>query len=129
MVEYHNVASTRSLIARTKPSARTDERLDAVLAALADRTRRAIVAELVRHESRVTEVAAPFAMSLNAVSKHIRVLEHAGVLKRRIEGRNHYLSVDLEALATVEQWIEHTRSFWNARLDSLELALEQRRGS
>src|SRR5215470_20444554 len=102
------------MAAKAKLHASKDERLDAVLAALSDRTRRAIVIRLAERDARVTEVAEPFAMSLNAVSKHIRVLERAGVLKRRVVGRNHYLSVDLQALASIEEWMQRTRAFWNA---------------
>jgi DNA-binding transcriptional ArsR family regulator len=112
---------------RIRASKREEDRLDAVLAALADRTRRAIISRLVEGEARVTDVAEPFGMSLNAVSKHIRVLERTGILRRRIEGRDHLLSVDLDALAEVDQWIDRTRTFWTARIDSLEQLLKQRK--
>jgi DNA-binding transcriptional ArsR family regulator len=78
--------------ARKEAASRT-ARLDAVFAALADPTRRAIIERLSRSEARVTEVAEPFHMSLNAVSKHIRVLEASGVIERRRKGRDHILSI------------------------------------
>ena len=79
--------------ARAEAASRT-ARLDAVFAALADPTRRAIIERLSRSEARVTEVAEPFPMSLNAVSKHIRVLEASGVIERHRRGRDHILSVN-----------------------------------
>jgi DNA-binding transcriptional ArsR family regulator len=97
-----------------------------VFAALADPTRRAILERLARREARVTEVAAPFRMSLNAVSKHIRVLERAGIVRRRIVGRDHYLAFNRAALLAADRWIEETRSFWNARLDQMERLVRQR---
>lgn len=99
--------------------------LDHTLAALADPTRRAILRRLARGEARVTEVAAPFAMSLNAVSKHIRVLERARLVRRRREGREHFLAFDPKPLDAASAWIEKQRSFWNARLDALERALRE----
>ena len=94
--------------------------LDRTLAAIADPTRRAILARLAEGETRVTELAAPFAMSLNAVSKHVRVLEQAGLVHRRVEGRVHNLSLDSRPLAEASAWIDGYRRFWEARLDSLE---------
>jgi DNA-binding transcriptional ArsR family regulator len=91
--------------------------------ALADPTRRAILARLVRGEARVTEVAQPFAMSLNAVSKHIRALERAGLVKRRRAGREHVLSFEPEPLAGAQRWIEEQRSIWKQRLEALDRLL------
>ena len=102
-----------------------EERLDALLGAIADRTRRAIIARLVQGEARVTEVAEPFGISLNAVSKHIRVLEESGIVRRRVEGRDHYLSVNLGPLDDVDAWLTRTREFWSARMDSLEALLRR----
>ena len=95
-------------------------RLDAVFAALADPTRRAIIERLSRGEARVTEVAEPFDMSLNAVSKHIRVLEASGVVERHKKGRDHFLSINAHSLDEVDGWIERTRRFWESRLDAME---------
>ncbi len=98
--------------------------LDHTLGALADPTRRAILQKLSRGEARVTELAKPFDMSLNAVSKHIRILERARLVRRRREGRDHYLSVNLKPLDEAAAWIEKQRSFWTSRLDTLEAVLK-----
>ena len=100
-------------------------RLNAVFAALADQTRRAIIETLSRGEARVTEVAEPFAMSLNAVSKHIKVLEEIGLVRRRVVGRDHYLTVAAQPLHEVEEWITRTRKYWNTRLDAMEALLRE----
>lgn len=94
--------------------------LDRTLAAVADPTRRAILARLAEGEARVTEIAAPFEMSLNAVSKHLRVLERAGLVRREVRGREHRLSLDSRPLAEAGAWIDRYRRFWESRLDSLE---------
>jgi DNA-binding transcriptional ArsR family regulator len=108
--------------ARKDTAART-ARLDAVFAALADPTRRAIIERLSRREARVTEVAEPFHMSLNAVSKHIRVLEASGVVERRRKGRDHILSINTRSLDEVDGWIGRTRRYWEERLDAMERLL------
>jgi len=108
--------------ARKEGASRT-ARLDAVFAALADPTRRAIIERLSRGEARVTEVAAPFLISLNAVSKHIRVLEASGVVERHRKGRDHILSINTRSLDEVDSWIERTRSYWVERLDAMERLL------
>ena len=98
-------------------------RLDAVFAALADPTRRAIIERLSRGPARVTELAEPFDMSLNAVSKHIRVLEASGVIERRRKGRDHILSINTNSLNEADGWIEQTRRYWENRLDAMESLL------
>jgi DNA-binding transcriptional ArsR family regulator len=108
--------------ARKEAASRT-ARLDAVFAALADPTRRAIVERLSRSEARVTEVAEPFPMSLNAVSKHIRVLEASGVVERHRKGRDHILSINTHSLDEVDGWIGRTRRYWEQRLDTMERLL------
>jgi DNA-binding transcriptional ArsR family regulator len=112
--------------ARKEQAART-MRLDAVFAALADPTRRAIIERLSRGEARVTQIAAPFDMSLNAVSKHIRVLEASGVVERHRKGRDHILSVNTRSLDEVGGWIGQTRRFWDERLDAMEGLLRELR--
>jgi DNA-binding transcriptional ArsR family regulator len=92
--------------------------------ALADPTRRAILQRLSKGEARVTELAVPFDMSLNAVSKHIRILERADLVRRRCAGREHYLSFNREQLDEVANWIETQRAVWTARLDALEELLK-----
>jgi DNA-binding transcriptional ArsR family regulator len=97
--------------------------LDHTLMALADPTRRAILQKLSGGEARVTELARPFAMSLNAVSKHIRVLERANLIRRRRAGRDHFLAVNPQALDEAASWIETQRALWATRLDTLEAIL------
>jgi DNA-binding transcriptional ArsR family regulator len=93
--------------------------LDHTLTALADPTRRAILGRLAEGEARVTELADPFAMSLNGVSKHIRVLERAQLVQRRRAGREHFLSLNAGPLDEVAAWLAEQRSLWTARLDAL----------
>jgi DNA-binding transcriptional ArsR family regulator len=100
--------------------------LNRVYAALADPTRRAILSRLIGQEARVTELAEPFAVSLNAVSKHVRVLEEAGLIRREVHGRDHYLSLDATSLQEAAAWIETYRQFWTNRLDQLESFLQQK---
>jgi DNA-binding transcriptional ArsR family regulator len=107
------------LEARKEAASRT-ARLDAVFAALADPTRRAIIERLSRSEARVTEVAQPFDMSLNAVSKHIRVLEASGVVERQRKGRDHILSINTRSLDEIDGWIVRMRRYWEDRLDAME---------
>jgi DNA-binding transcriptional ArsR family regulator len=97
--------------------------LDDTLIALADETRRSILKRLASGEARVTEVAAPFDISLNSVSKHIRLLERAGLVRRRIAGRDHFLALEPKPFDDLTQWMLKTREFWSSRLDSLEAAL------
>lgn len=106
-------------------SAPLEQRLDRTLTALADPTRRAILRELSRGETRVTDLAKPFAISLNSVSKHIRVLERAGLVTRRRAGREHWLAFNRQPLDEAAAWIETQRTFWNNRLDALEQTLNE----
>jgi DNA-binding transcriptional ArsR family regulator len=94
--------------------------LDQVFNALGDPTRRAILARLATDDARVTDLAAGFAISLNSVSKHIRALERAGLLRRRVTGREHMLSLEPAPLAEAADWIDHYRRFWEGRLAALE---------
>jgi len=94
--------------------------LDAVLGAVADSTRRAILARLALGEARVTEVAGEFPISLNSVSKHVRMLERAGLVRREIRGRDHFLSLEAAPLAEAAEWIDFYRRFWEAKLAALE---------
>jgi DNA-binding transcriptional ArsR family regulator len=98
-------------------------RLDETLLALAHPARRTIMQRLSRGELRVTTLAEPFAMSLNAVSKHVRVLERARLIRRRCAGREHFLSINLEPLDEAASWILAQRAIWTRRLDSLEAIL------
>ncbi len=115
------IANIRKGLSQNRRSAN----LDAVFAALADAMRRSIIESLGHDEARVTELAEPFAMSLNAVSKHIRVLETSGLVRRRKSGRDHFLSINPRSLEDVETWIALVRSFWNRRLDAMERLVQQ----
>jgi len=94
--------------------------LDRTLAALADPTRRAIIERLRHGEARVTELAEPFNMSLNAISKHLQVLERAGLMRRTVRGREHHCALQGAPMREVTAWIERYRLFWEEQLDSLE---------
>jgi DNA-binding transcriptional ArsR family regulator len=93
--------------------------LDQTMMALADPTRRAILKHLSQKEARVTEIAQPFDMSLNAVSKHILILERARLVNRRRQGREHFLSANPEPLNEAADWIDEYRHTWEERLDRL----------
>lgn len=96
-------------------------RLDEVFAALADPTRRAIVERLLAGgELSVGDVAAPFAITTQAISRHLQVLERAGLIERRVERQWRYVRVRKDALAPVESWVSRQRRHWTAALDRLE---------
>lgn len=103
----------------------TQTSLDQTLTALADPTRRAILQRLMEGEARVTELAQPFSISLNSVSKHIQVLERARLVRRRRTGREHLLSFNPEPLDEAAAWIAAQRAFWTARLDALDAMLQE----
>lgn len=103
--------------------------IDDTLIALADDTRRSILRRLASGEARVTEVAAPFDISLNSVSKHIRILERAGLVRRRVAGRDHFLALEPKPFDELTQWMHDTRQFWSSRLDQLEAALRAEKRS
>ena len=94
--------------------------LDGVFNALCDPTRRAILARLTDTDARVTDIAAEFPISLNSISKHIRMLERAGLVSRSVQGRDHVLSLNAGPLAEASEWIERYRRFWEGRLAALE---------
>jgi DNA-binding transcriptional ArsR family regulator len=102
--------------------------LDATFGALSDPTRRAILARLAAGEAMVTELAQPFAMSLPAISKHLRVLESAGMLERQIDGRVHRCRLAAEPMKEAAAWIEQYRAFWEAQFDALEKYLKETSG-
>src|SRR5215472_7315656 len=103
-----------------------EDRLDAVFQALGDQTRRALLARLARTPAMITELAEPFAISLPAVSRHIRVLESAGLVLRTVDGRVHHCSLNAAPLKTVEGWLSHYRPFWEGNLAALAQYLEGR---
>jgi DNA-binding transcriptional ArsR family regulator len=104
-------------------------RLDDVFGAVSDPTRRAILDTLARGEVTVGELAARFPISLNGVSKHIRVLERAGLLRRDVRGREHRLTFDARPLEDAAEWMDGYRAFWESRLDALEGLIKSRKRS
>ena len=104
-------------------------RLTRTFTALSDPTRRAILARLRTGPLRVTEIAAPFEMSLNGVSKHLKILERANLVRREVRGREHYCSLDAGPLSEATDWTLSYREFWESRLDALEHLLVARRGA
>ena len=110
---------------RSRERVSHDDRLDLVFQALADRTRRAILARLARKPSTVTDLAAPFDMSLPAVSRHIKVLERARLVRRRIDGRVHRCSLEAEPLQAADAWLGQYRPFWRGTLEALARFVER----
>lgn len=98
--------------------------LNTTFGALSDPTRRAILARLALGDATVTELAEPFAMSLPAISKHLRVLESADLIHRHRRGRVHRLELNAEPLKGAISWIAYYKKFWEAQFDSLESFLE-----
>jgi DNA-binding transcriptional ArsR family regulator len=110
----------------------SDARLDATFAALADPTRRAILARLASGDASVNELAEPFDMSQPAISKHLKVLERAGLISAAVDGQRRPRRLEAQPLAEVTEWLERYRRIWEGqyqRLDALlaELKLEERR--
>ena len=102
--------------------------LDATFAALADPTRRAILARLARGETTVQELAEPFAMSLPAISKHLKVLEHAGLISRSREAQWRPCRIEPRALKDVDDWLDHYRRFYDESFDRLDRYLKTLQG-
>jgi DNA-binding transcriptional ArsR family regulator len=105
-----------------------DDRLDNVFHALANRTRRALLKELATGPARVTELAKPHGMSLNAISKHLFVLEGAGLIRREHNGAIQSCVLDAAPMATADEWIQSYRSFWTQKFDRLAKFMEKRKG-
>jgi DNA-binding transcriptional ArsR family regulator len=97
--------------------------LDHVFHALSDPTRRAMLRSLAGGERKIGELATPFAMSFAAASKHVRVLETAGLVRRRIEGRAHFCRIEPEPLRSADEWLRFYEGFWSGKLDALEAIL------
>ena len=95
-------------------------KLDGVFSALGDPTRRAILQVLAERPATITEIAKPFPVSLNTISKHVMVLERVGLVRREIRGREHRCFIDPRPLREADAWLEHYRQFWEQRLDALE---------
>lgn len=113
---------TRTSSAARRPS---DDELDRVFAALADRTRRAMLRRLQRGPARAGELAAPFDISKPAISRHLRVLEDAGLIARRIDGRVHHCELDPARLRELDKWLDSYRVFWTHSLDALAQLVEE----
>ena len=102
-----------------------EDSLSITLAALADPTRRAILARLTLGETSVNELAEPFAMSLPAVSKHLKVLERAGLISRSRDAQYRPCKLEAQTLKSVDEWLDEYRRFWEARLDRLDAYLKK----
>lgn len=102
-------------------------RLDVAFAALSDPTRREIVERLANGAARVSDLALPFDMSFNAISKHVKVLERAGLVRRTREGREHHIALDPEPIRRIAGWASRYERFWSDRLDKLEAFLTTNR--
>ncbi|WP_033074128.1 ArsR/SmtB family transcription factor [Sphingopyxis sp. MWB1] len=99
------------------------QHLDTIFHALGDATRRSMLGALAERECTVGELAEPFAMSLAAASKHIKMLEKAGLVRREVRGRTHFCSLDPAPLMRADQWLAMYRRYWSDRLDTLEALL------
>jgi DNA-binding transcriptional ArsR family regulator len=99
--------------------------LDAVFHALSDNTRRGMLASLALGEKSVGQLAKPFAMSFAGASKHVKVLEGAGLIRREVRGRTHICRLEPGPLASADQWLRHYEQFWTDRLDGLEQLLRE----
>jgi DNA-binding transcriptional ArsR family regulator len=97
-----------------------------VLLALSDSTRRSILERLAKGPARVGEIAAPYPMSLNAISKHLKVLERAGLIRRARRGRDHFLTLNAKPLREVARWALRYERYWSEKLDLLEAHFVER---
>jgi len=104
-----------------------DQVLDRAYAALADPTRRALLVALRAGDARITDLAAPLPMTFAGVSRHIGVLESAGLIQRVVRGREHWLSIRPEGLAAAEDWISEQTAFWSRRADALAARLARKK--
>ncbi len=103
----------------------SSQRLDATFAALADPTRRAILARLASGEASVTQLVEPFAMTQPAISKHLKVLEHAGLISRGRDAQRRPCRLEAKPLADATEWLERYRQFWEARFEHLDALLDE----
>ena len=100
--------------------------LNHIFSALADPTRRAILQKLTGRPSTIKEIAEPFPVSFNAISKHVMVLERAGLVRREIRGREHHCWIQSRPLREANVWLEHYRQFWEERMDALEIYITKK---
>jgi len=118
-VDYFSATFILNLMVEHSPAV-----LDAIFQALSDSTRRAMLRELSEGERSIGELAAPFDMSFAGASKHVKVLEQAGLVRRRIAGRTHYCRLEAARLAEAEAWLRYYERFWSRSLDTLEALLK-----
>ncbi len=104
-----------------------DPALDRAYAALADPTRRRILETLREGDARITDLAEPLPMTFAGVSRHVGVLEAAGLVRRKVRGREHWLSLQADGLTAAERWIQEQTAFWSARADALSERLRGKR--
>lgn len=104
-----------------------DQVLDRAFGALADPTRRALLVALRDGDARITDLARPLPMTFAGVSRHVGVLQAAGLVRREVRGREHWVSVQPEALRQVERWLSEQTDFWSKRADALAVRLERKR--
>ena len=104
-----------------------DQVLDRTYGALADPTRRSLLVALRAGDARITDLAEPIAMTFAGVARHVRVLEDAGLIRREVRGREHWLSVRPDGLRLAERWLAEQSSFWSRRADALAARLERKR--
>ena len=102
-----------------------EKQLDQLFSALSDSTRRAMLSRLASEDMSVKELSEPFNITKSAITKHIKVLENAGLLKRNIEGRIHRCRLEPKKLAVVSEWISFYENFWNKKLDALDAYLAE----
>ena len=102
------------------------EQLDLIFGALSDATRRGMLAQLAQGETNITTLAEPYDMSQPAISKHLRVLEKAGLIERRRRGREHFIRARAESAETASNWITYYAQFWRQQFDAVEDYLNQR---
>ncbi len=100
-----------------------DKDLDQVFFALADTTRRGILSQLINGKSTIGKISQPYSMSAPAISKHLRILERANLIKRSKIGRQHHCELTTAGLKTAEDWLQFHREFWKTRLDALDALL------
>jgi DNA-binding transcriptional ArsR family regulator len=105
------------------------DELSRLFRALGDPTRREMLRQLAGGERTISELAAPFRMSLAAASKHVKVLERAGLVRRRVRGRTHRCRLDAKGLAEAHEWLRRYERFWTERLDALETLLHEEDGA
>jgi DNA-binding transcriptional ArsR family regulator len=125
VVEYLLNSTSRATVIVNKVV--EDQGLDRAYAALADPTRRWLLETLRQGDARITDLAAPLPMTFAGVSRHIGVLESAGLVRREVRGREHWLSLQPDGLTMAQRWINEQTDFWSTRADALSVRLRRKR--